>query len=143
MVLNDAGAVLLVRSSKRAERWELPGGQVETNESPMDACRREVFEETSVRIAELRFVGLYFGSRDGLLRITFSAQLASHAGDHFNPRATQKYASEILEAGWFRPDSLPNPMPTLARRMILAAIAGYEELTTIEDDSEFDQSFDH
>ena len=40
--------VLLVRVADRG--WEMPGGQVETGESLLDALRREVEEESGCRI---------------------------------------------------------------------------------------------
>lgn len=36
--------------------WELPGGKIEANESPEDAARREVEEETGVNIASLPLI---------------------------------------------------------------------------------------
>lgn len=41
---DDAGRVLLVRPTYRPE-WLVPGGIVERNESPQEACHREVGEE--------------------------------------------------------------------------------------------------
>ncbi|GAB2782490.1 NUDIX domain-containing protein [Streptomyces daliensis] len=41
------GRVLLVRPSYKP-MWEIPGGYVETGESPLAACRREVQEELGI-----------------------------------------------------------------------------------------------
>lgn len=42
--VDDAGRVLLVRPTYKPD-WDIPGGYVETGETPRDACRREVYEE--------------------------------------------------------------------------------------------------
>ncbi|WP_323379351.1 NUDIX hydrolase [Streptomyces durbertensis] len=39
--------VLLVRPSEKP-MWEIPGGYIETGESPLAACRREVQEELGI-----------------------------------------------------------------------------------------------
>jgi len=162
VVLTDhGGRVLLVRTAKRAHRWELPGGQVESGESPMDAARREIREETAFAIDDLTFVGLYYGNADNLLRIAFAATVESIAQPSVarpadpgtvlptadrrgrgraalpgSGPAQTKDATEILESAWFDPDDLPHPMPVVARRMISAALSGIPELAMIEDDSE-------
>jgi 8-oxo-dGTP diphosphatase len=45
--------------------WNGPGGKIEPSESPEEAVKREVFEETGLEVSELKNVGLlefYFGS---------------------------------------------------------------------------------
>lgn len=45
--------VLLVEH-KNLNKWVIPGGHIEHNESPLEAAKREVFEETS--IGDLQFI---------------------------------------------------------------------------------------
>ncbi len=40
-------------------RWCLPGGQVESGESVTEACEREVWEETGLRVRVTRLIGVY------------------------------------------------------------------------------------
>ncbi len=40
-------------------RWELPGGKIYPEETPETALRREVFEETNLKIEKLRLLGIY------------------------------------------------------------------------------------
>lgn len=46
---NAEGKVLLVVPTYKSE-WEIPGGTVEENESPKQACQREVQEELGIEI---------------------------------------------------------------------------------------------
>lgn len=40
-------------------RWCLPGGQMEPGESAAEACEREVWEETGLKVRATRLVGVY------------------------------------------------------------------------------------
>ncbi|MFF7650421.1 NUDIX domain-containing protein [Streptomyces sp. NPDC007983] len=47
LFFDGQGRVLLVRPSYKP-MWEIPGGYIETGESPLTACRREVKEELGI-----------------------------------------------------------------------------------------------
>jgi 8-oxo-dGTP pyrophosphatase MutT (NUDIX family) len=132
VVSDEAERVLLVRSARRPQRWELPGGALQPRESPMAAVRREILEETGVVLDCLRLVGLYYGYEDYLLRITFAGKAiaAAEVGRRRGPDR-----DEILEVGWFEPYSLPRPIPSLAQRMIVNALqSGPAVLATVASD---------
>jgi len=49
-VVNPKGEVLIVRSSKWADKHTVPGGHIELGELAEDAIRREVKEETGLEV---------------------------------------------------------------------------------------------
>ena len=120
VILNEVGEVLLLQRSQnvRNERgcWELPGGEVEFNESMSDAAVREAKEEAD-------------------LDITIEEQLVTV--DHILPKESQHWVStlfigraepgqapRIVETekcdalGWFALSALPNPLSTVTEHKL-------------------------
>lgn len=58
LVLNDEGAVLLVRE-KEDGLWTLPGGWVDVGESPSESVEREVREESGYEVRAARLLALW------------------------------------------------------------------------------------
>jgi len=50
LVVNPKGEVLIVRSSKWADKHTVPGGHIELGEMAEDAIKREVKEETGLEV---------------------------------------------------------------------------------------------
>jgi len=57
-VFNEVRRLLLTRRADNG-RWCLPSGRMEPGESATEACAREVEEETGLRVAVGRLIGLY------------------------------------------------------------------------------------
>lgn len=61
IAVDDAGRLLLVRAAPYlsvAGHWFLPGGGVEHSETPVDALRREVHEETGLTVGSVSLLGV-------------------------------------------------------------------------------------
>jgi ADP-ribose pyrophosphatase YjhB (NUDIX family) len=69
--------VLLVRHTYGAGKGNLiiPGGYVKNGETPQNACRREVLEETGISVEPLGIVGIRFNLKDWY--IVFAAEYVS------------------------------------------------------------------
>ena len=76
----DRGVLLLHRHRFITDTWgwELPAGAIEAGESPADAARREVLEETGWEIGEVELLRSYHPV-NGLADVTFNLFLADGA----------------------------------------------------------------
>ncbi len=59
----------MIRSPRRD--WEFPGGQVEAGETLTGALRREVYEETGVRVEVGQLVGVYSNIKSHIVMFDF------------------------------------------------------------------------
>ncbi|MBE9498463.1 MULTISPECIES: NUDIX domain-containing protein [Streptomyces] len=114
--------VLLVQPSYKP-MWEVPGGYVETGESPLAACRREVEEELGITppIGSLLVIDWAPNPTEG------DKVLYVFDGGRLSPDATAsiKLAPDELLAAEFHPaeDLDQLLIPRLARRVKRAVIA--------------------
>lgn len=60
LIRDSSGAILLQQKSDGS--WSLPAGAIEPGESPGEALKREVFEETGFVVEESRMIGAFGGS---------------------------------------------------------------------------------
>ena len=56
VVIKNEKEELLVIFEKKWNCWVFPGGKMEPNETPLEAAKREVFEETNLVIEDLEIV---------------------------------------------------------------------------------------
>jgi len=57
LIVKGKKILIIKRSSKEdvyASEWDLPGGKVRFGEHPIDSIKREVFEETKLKIEVIR-----------------------------------------------------------------------------------------
>jgi ADP-ribose pyrophosphatase YjhB (NUDIX family) len=62
LTFDDGDRLLLILNSDDG-CWSVPGGCIEPDESPEEAVRREVLEETGLEIDPIRLLGVYGGPR--------------------------------------------------------------------------------
>lgn len=55
------GDRLILSRQKKKQTWETQGGHIEDGETPLEAARRELFEESGIRNAELIPICDYYG----------------------------------------------------------------------------------
>ena len=108
------GKWLLCRHRERAT-WEIPGGHREAGETPMQAARRELFEETGAVTFEIREICAYSAEVQGKRRygVLFFAEIA---------QLGELPETEIAQTGLFDelPDELTYPLiqPKLLKRVL-------------------------
>jgi ADP-ribose pyrophosphatase YjhB (NUDIX family) len=101
VVLDSTGKILLVRRADNG-RWAVPGGYMEPGESVTEACAREVWEETGIRVRVGRLIGVYNsphimveypdGNRLQLVMLCFAAEPVG---------GTLRTSEETTEVGYF------------------------------------------
>jgi 8-oxo-dGTP diphosphatase len=123
VIENDAGAILLVLRGRppREGEWSIPGGKVEWGEPVQDAIRREVEEETGLKIDLMGLIDIV----DSLIADESGSLAHHHVLLDYAARATSgtvRAGDDVLEAKWVARESLNDyPMWKKTRRVIDAA----------------------
>ena len=124
LIYDRAGQLLILKPTYKSG-WTIPGGIMEADgESPWEACRREVREETGLEVSHGRLVAMDFrrpkGARPGGIRFLFDCGQVSDAA-----LADLKLQPE--EISEFRLVPLPDALTLLRgpiRRRVRAATKG-------------------
>lgn len=83
-ITNEEGEALLIQAHWRKDTWEPPGGQVEQGEALDEAVRREVLEETGIKIDVHGITGVYYNASSEILSVVFRAT-CSKSGIRLQP----------------------------------------------------------
>lgn len=102
LVQIDKGEILLVRRGVKPGlgKWALPSGFIEIEETPEEACLRELSEETGLEGDILRLVGVYLEKSQVYKKVLIIGYEVKTSG-HPSP------GSDSLEAKYFPLERIP------------------------------------
>lgn len=101
-IFDERGCILCVRQNYGPRKWTTPGGKMEAGESPVEACLREVMEETGYDVEVDHLIGIYSTPSKDDVVISFACRVVGRR--QWGP------SDEISEIGFFPRDELPRPM---------------------------------
>ncbi|GAA0371106.1 NUDIX hydrolase [Bacillus horti] len=120
IIVDEQGRLLLQQRRVPYGKWGLPGGLMELGESTEETARREVFEETNLKVGKLHLINVYSGANQFI---------KAENGDEFYVVTIAYYTNEVHgeliadkeEAIQFRyvtPEEIPDDMVKSHRRML-------------------------
>ncbi|WP_179853098.1 NUDIX hydrolase [Streptomyces sp. 1331.2] len=114
VVVREDGRVLVIRRADNGA-WEPPGGVLELAESVEDGVRREVYEETGVKVGVERLTGVYKNMSRGIVALVFRCRPESEA---------MRLSEESVEVGWLTPAEVSERMAEVYAVRVLDALRG-------------------
>ena len=124
IVVDDAGRLLLGRRADNGQ-WAVVSGIPEPGEQPATAIRRECLEETGVDVEVLAITGVTAGepfafpNGDNCVFMDINFVGRARSGTAARAHAAD---DESTHVGWFRPDSLPEPLSDSSAARIEAGL---------------------
>jgi ADP-ribose pyrophosphatase YjhB (NUDIX family) len=120
VIVNEEGRILLQQRKFPEGTWGLPGGLMELDESTEDTARREVLEETSLQLGELKLINVYSGPQN---------YIKAENGDEFYVVTVAYYSKEFegeikadtvetIQLKFYYPEELPSSI-VKSHRLIL------------------------
>jgi ADP-ribose pyrophosphatase YjhB (NUDIX family) len=119
---------ILLTKRRDFEVWCLPGGGVDDGESIGQAAQRETREETGLEVNLERLVGIYSrpGWLEGGLHVVVFTAVITGGKLHLQE-------NEVIEAGYFSAQDLPDAMLLGHRRRIMDALSGARGMVWFQD----------
>ncbi|MFG2821813.1 NUDIX hydrolase [Kitasatospora sp. NPDC048365] len=111
-VVREDGKVLAIRRADNGT-WEPPGGVLELTESVEDGVRREVFEETGIRVDVERLTGVYKNVTRGVVALVFRCHPES---------GTEQVSDESTAVDWLTPAEVTERMAEVYAVRMLDAL---------------------
>lgn len=105
VIISPENNILLIKRLHEpfANTWALPGGFVNIDEELEDACKRELFEETGIKVGEMRQFKAYGGINRDPRHRTISVVFYAFIEQEIVPTA----GDDAAKAKWFNLSELP------------------------------------
>jgi ADP-ribose pyrophosphatase YjhB (NUDIX family) len=111
-VVREDGRVLAIRRADNGT-WEPPGGVLELSEAVEDGVRREVYEETGIKVTVERLTGVYKNVSRGIVALVFRC----------HPEGGQEQLSdESTAVAWLTPAEVSDRMGEVYAVRLLDAL---------------------
>ena len=117
MVRDEKDGILLVKRGvdPGKGKWGLPSGFIEIDETPRQACLRELEEETGLKGKILRLLGVYAQDSERYKNVIIIGYTVTAEGRLFP-------GSDSVDAAFFQPNKLPEVAFSTHREMIEDAV---------------------
>jgi mutator protein MutT len=116
MMLKDNKIILGKRNEGNAlggDSWTCPGGKLEFGENIIDAAKREVEEETGIKVNEIKLISVSNDIAYGNHFVTLGFLCNGFEGQ---PKVTEP--NKIIEWKWFPINKLPKPIFLPSEKLI-------------------------
>ena len=114
IITDPSGRVLLLKHRFRpGSGWGMPGGFLEKGEQAEEALRRELREEVSLELENVKLFTTRTFKRPGQVEIVFTARAVG---------VSDQLSFEIQKAAWFSLDELPGELPKDQAHLIKRAL---------------------
>jgi ADP-ribose pyrophosphatase YjhB (NUDIX family) len=107
-VFDASGRILMVRETVDENRWTLPGGWADVNQTPAQSVVREVFEESGYHVRPVKLAAAWDRSKHthpptafSVVRMFFVCALVG---------GSPKTSLETSEVGWFAEADVPTDL---------------------------------
>ncbi|PLT31534.1 NUDIX hydrolase [Peribacillus deserti] len=120
VIVDEKGRFLLQERRFPKGSWGIPGGLMELGESAEETARREVYEETKLRVKDLKLINVYSGPE---------SYIKAENGDEFYAVTIAYYTyntegtlmadtAESISFDYFYPDELPDTIVKSHRKVL-------------------------
>jgi 8-oxo-dGTP pyrophosphatase MutT (NUDIX family) len=120
VIIDEKGRLLLQQRKFPKESWGLSGGLMELGETTEDVARREVMEETGLKVGKLHFINVYSGSEYFVKAENgdefYCVTVAYYTNEYTGELNVDK--SESIKFEFFYPDELPQRIVKSHKKII-------------------------
>lgn len=124
IIVEDAQGRILMQQRQDDGTWSYPGGRVEIGETTEQAARREVLEESGLRVGDMQLFGVFSGEQlhhiypDG--NEVWGVDIVYVSRDYTG--TLQPHDGEAAALGFYPIDRLPQPISPMNAVQIQAYI---------------------